>query len=146
MKLLTLCLETAVACREMTKIHPASIMFCAQRRRYKAARSAALSVCETRVEIVIGPTPPGTGVSAEHRAARPSVCMSPTPRSWYPASMTAVPCRAATRRSPVLRTLFRLFAFAPVRPPLRADPKENDPLQQVTRGLVVCAYGVNTLS
>ncbi len=36
------------------------------------ARSAALTVWAISVEIVIGPTPPGTGVTAAHRPMRPS--------------------------------------------------------------------------
>lgn len=48
-------------------------------RDYAAARSAAVNVCSIKVEIVIGPTPPGTGVHARQRAASPVASISPMP-------------------------------------------------------------------
>lgn len=47
-----------------------------------AALSAATSVCPISVDMVIGPTPPGTGVNAAQRPMSPSWSTSPTPPVW----------------------------------------------------------------
>jgi S1-C subfamily serine protease len=57
----------------------------------RASSYAAVSVCSSSTAIVIGPTPPGTGVIRLARSAAASYSTSPTLPGLYPASTTDAP-------------------------------------------------------
>src|SRR6202042_2664596 len=53
--------------------------------------SAASTVWAISVAMVIGPTPPGTGVYAAHLSITADSSTSPIPPEWKPASTTIAP-------------------------------------------------------